>query len=137
MRTAAPAKNVLDVRVEILVEHLERNASGRGNALRARAINARLGYNERTCRALVQEANRAGVLVAADNVGYFIPATAEEVDQAIGRLRSQAFEMLSRAHTLARLAATKFNRPAPKKLQEMTLFDLGLEDDDTTPEEPR
>lgn len=90
------------------VAHLQAHAVGRARALTAKQLGAVLDVSDRALRELAHEATEAGVLVCADNAGYFVPATSTEVDETVGRLRSQAHEMLSRASTLARLAHDRF-----------------------------
>lgn len=93
------------------VAHLQAHAVGRARALTAKHLGAALDVSDRALRELAHEATDAGVLICADNAGYFVPATPAEVDETVGRLRSQAHEMLSRATTLAKLADARF---APK-----------------------
>ncbi len=107
--------------VETFVEYLRRAARGRTEARTAREINAALGFRDRYLRALAHSANAAGILVCADNSGYFVPIDSAEVAQTIGRLRSQAFEMLSRATLLERLAGVSFRKPKPARAPD--LFD--------------
>lgn len=97
------------------VAYLTQAARGRGEAKRARELTGRLGFRDRYLRSLAHEANRAGILVCADNAGYYIPADEAEVGETVGRLRSQAFEMLTRAALLERLAGGRFRKPrAPR-----------------------
>lgn len=94
--------------VNRLIEVLAKSAQGRARALTARQLKDH-GFSDRELRALAHEAATAGVLVCADNAGYFLPASREEVAECIGRLRSQGQEMLARACTLERLAFRQFN----------------------------
>lgn len=103
------------------VAHIHAHAIGRARALTAKQLGAVLDVSDRALRELAHEATEAGVLVCADNAGYFVPATSTEVDETVGRLRSQAHEMLSRASTLTRLAHDRF-MPKPA-----SLFDGGVE----------
>ena len=102
------------------VAHLQAHAVGRARALTAKHLGVALDVSDRALRELAHEATEAGVLICAANAGYFVPATSTEVDETVGRLRSQAHEMLSRASTLARLAHDRF-MPKPT-----SLFDGGV-----------
>lgn len=93
------------------VAHLQSHAVGRAQAWTAKQLSAALDVSDRALRELAHEATEAGILVCADNAGYFVPATSTEVEETVGRLRSQAHEMLTRATTLAKLADARF---APK-----------------------
>lgn len=104
------------VDVEVFVDHLRQHAVGRRRALTARAIRARLGYADRYLRLLAHEATARGLLICADNAGYFVPASEAEVREAVGRLRSQASEMLARAEALERLARERFVAVQPSLL---------------------
>ena len=107
MKPAQPSTD----QVKEFVAYLSRHANGRSNALTARNLTAalKLGANgDRYLRALVHAANDAGHLVVADNCGYFMPAEPSEVDEAIGRLRSQAAEMMERARRIESLSTQKF-----------------------------
>lgn len=101
------------------VAYLQTHAHGKANARTAKALATALDLGDRELRVLAHEATESGVLVCADNAGYFVPATAVEVEETVGRLRSQAHEMLGRASTLAKLASERF---APKAA---SLFDAG------------
>ena len=83
---------------------------GRANAVTARQLAARYGISDRDARALADAAADAGLLVCADNHGYFRPATAAEVDETIGRLASQAARMSRRARIIRALADRAFGR---------------------------
>lgn len=103
------------------VAYLQGCAVGRAHARTAKQLGAVLDVSDRALRELAHEATEAGVLVCADNAGYFVPASPTEVDETVGRLRSQAHEMLSRAQALAKLADARF---APRAA---SLFDAGVE----------
>jgi len=98
--------------VRYFYAHLAQHAQGRANAITARDLSAELtlGPNgDRALRALVHAANDLNLLVVADNAGYFVPASPAEVQEAIGRLRSQATEMLERAKRIESLASKTFS----------------------------
>ncbi len=97
------------------VAHLQSHAVGRAQAWTAKQLSAALDVSDRALRELAHEATEAGVLVCADNAGYFVPATSTEVEETVGRLRSQAHEMLARAGALAKLAHERF-APKPASL---------------------
>ena len=91
--------------------YLTQHAQGRAQAITARDLGAALALGpngDRALRALVHAANELGLLVVADNTGYFVPASPSEVEEAIGRLRSQATEMLERAKRIENLARQTF-----------------------------
>lgn len=62
---------------------------------------------KRRVRLLAEYASKCN-LIAADNDGYYRVASADEVEQTIGRLTSQAHRMLERARTLKALADREF-----------------------------
>lgn len=126
MSTRRPT--VLQIDLDAFVEYLQGNAHGRAHAKTAKAIRAALGFSDRECRAIAHEAARIGVLVCADNAGYFVPASFEEVQEAVIRLKSQAFEMSARARLLERLARATF-APADLGSTQPTLFGV-LEEND-------
>ncbi len=91
--------------------YLSEHARGQANALTARDLAAALDlgrHGDRRLRQLVHAANDAGLLVVADNGGYFIPSSPGEVDEAVGRLRSQAAQMMDRARRIENLAMQHF-----------------------------
>ena len=97
--------------IKVFFAFLEERARGKANALPARDLSAylMLGKNgDRRLRQLVHAANDAGMLVVADNGGYFLPTEPSEVDEAVARLRSQAAEMMERARRIECLASQKF-----------------------------
>lgn len=104
-----------------LVDYLTAAARGKAEAKTARALRDRLGFRDRYLRILVHEANVAGVLICADNAGYYIPQAAADVAETVHRLRSQAFEMLTRAKLLEKLAGERFRAPRPPRAPD--LFD--------------
>jgi len=92
--------------------YLIQHAQGRAQAITARDLGAALALGpngDRALRALVHAANELGLLVVADNAGYFVPTSPAEVEEAIGRLRSQATEMLERARRIESLALKTFS----------------------------
>lgn len=91
---------------------------GRGNAQPAKVLGVRLGTTDRALRVLAHAATERGILICADNAGYFIPTSPDEVTVAIGRLRSQAFEMLTRAKTLERLARERWPPSGPPEVDQ-------------------
>jgi len=100
-----------DVLVRRVFDHLSANARGKGGALPARTISAELelGPNgDRILRAAIHRANEINLLIVADNDGYFVPESMSEVEEAIGRLRSQAAEMMDRARRIEALASQTF-----------------------------
>lgn len=104
-----------------LVEYLSQAARGKAEAKTARELRDRIGFRDRYLRVLVHAANAAGILICADNAGYYIPQAADDVRETVARLRSQAFEMLSRAAMLERLAGARFRKPAAPRAPD--LFD--------------
>lgn len=97
--------------VDKFSDFIHANAHGKANAIPARILAQRLdlGPNgDRKLRALVHAANEKGLLILADNVGYFEPATPEECDESVGRIESQAFEMLERARRIKALVTQNF-----------------------------
>jgi MarR-like DNA-binding transcriptional regulator SgrR of sgrS sRNA len=94
--------------------------TGRANARTARDLAAYLGCTDRRLRQLAHAANEMGILVCADNAGYFLPAARTEVDETIGRLRSQSAEMTTRARRLEELANQRWPKPGAAGL----LFDM-------------
>ncbi len=101
--------------VDRFVGYLQAHARGRLAARTARQIEADLGFNDRKLRALAHQAAEAGILICADNAGYFLPASPEEVEETAGRMESQAKEMLGRVGRIRALAATVF-RHAPEQM---------------------
>lgn len=94
---------------------LSKNAVGVAQAKRATAIKRELGYDDRYVRLLAKTALEHGHLVCTGNAGYFVPANRVECQETIGRLRSQAFEMLDRAKRLEREADDHFDsEPEPR-----------------------
>lgn len=67
--------------------------------------------SRRNLRACAQHASKAGHLVCSGNAGYFVPASAQEAKGTVGRLRSEAHEMLARATRTERLMARTFGNP--------------------------
>lgn len=92
-------------RVSALVRRLPR---GRDHAVTAKALSVD-GFSDRELRALIHEATERGVLVCADNAGYFVPTSRAEVDECVRRLKSQGQEMLARAMRLEKLAHRDFS----------------------------
>lgn len=87
---------------------------GRDQALTARELSARLGLSERhgdrVLRNLAQHATDAGYLVCTSNAGYYRPASADEAQETIGRLRSQAAHMSDRARRMQGLMDRLFGQ---------------------------
>ena len=112
--TAAGTDNsptVTDQQVQDFYAYLKAHATGREHALPARALIAplRLGSNgDRLLRALAHRATEMNLLVCADNSGYFVPLQATEVEEMVGRLRSQAQQMNERARRIESLSAQHF-----------------------------
>lgn len=108
---------------DTLFDWLAHHAVGVARAKRATAIQRELGFNDRYVRLLAKTALEQGHLVCTGNAGYFVPANREECQETIGRLRSQAFEMLDRAKRLEREADDHFDtEPAPQRSR-TPLFD--------------
>lgn len=107
----ANSPHVTDQQVNDFYAHLANVAAGRPNAIPARLLVAtlRLGANgDRVLRALAHRATELGLLLCADNSGYFVPNAPAEVEEMVGRLRSQAAEMNQRAARIESLASTHF-----------------------------
>lgn len=98
-----------------LVDILRAVAVGRQHAKTARQLRAFGFPSDRHLRALVHRATDRGDLICADNAGYFVPASADEAQETIGRLRSQAIHMHCRASRLQALVDQVF---APNLWQE-------------------
>lgn len=101
--------------VQRLYAYLRVNAIGRENAKTAREIGDALELGkhfDRLLRAFKHAANESGLLICADNTGYFIPANRDEASESIGRIRSQGAEMLALARTLEHLADSQFVQTA-------------------------
>ena len=94
--------------------------TGRAHARPARELSQHLSCTDRRLRQLAHAANEIGILVCADNAGYYLPANREEVDETIGRLRSQSSEMTLRARRLEELANQRWPKPDASGL----LFDM-------------
>jgi hypothetical protein len=110
MATLKPAEPSTD-EVKVFYDFLTEHANGQAHAMTARDLAAELMLGksgDRRLRQLVHAANEAGLLVVADNAGYFIPLFPSEVDEAVGRLRSQAAEMMERARLIESLSMSKF-----------------------------
>lgn len=105
-----------DADVSMFVTRLRAHARSRECALTARQLRDRWGYTDRQLRALVQQAAERGHLVVADNHGYFVPVSEAEIREAVGRLRSQAIEMLARARQVEQLATMAFAMPVSDRL---------------------
>jgi len=87
------------------------HAHGKANAITARVLTESLNLGasgDRKLRALVHAANESGLLIVADDHGYFEPDTPEECDESVGRLMSQAAEMLERARRIEALKVQHF-----------------------------
>lgn len=85
---------------------------GRANARTAQQIATAMNIPgrdaDRYLRNLAQHSVQAGLIVCSGNAGYWRPATAKEVYETIGRLRSQGLLMLERARHLQALADVEF-----------------------------
>ena len=98
--------------IQIFVDYLTTHAQGRGNAKTSRHIIAALAlgkHGDRILRALAHAATESGHLICTGNDGYWLPATADEAEETIGRLHSQGQEMLRRAQSLRTLVHQKFH----------------------------
>jgi hypothetical protein len=105
--------------VQSFVEWLRTNAFGRDNAKTAlqvsvalelgRRASGRIVDGDRICRALANAARKSGQPVCSGNNGYWLPASPEEADETIGRLKSQGADMLAVANDLSRAVASQFN----------------------------
>lgn len=96
------------------IEYLRYRADGRANAIPARDLRYLLHLGpsgDRVLRYLAHEANEQGILVCADNSGYFIPTSPADVEETIRRLHSQGEKMIRRARRLEALAARFFADP--------------------------
>jgi hypothetical protein len=104
------APTVLDDDVRAFHAWLKINAKGKACAKTARAIvrSPMLGFDARELRALAHRAIEMGILICADNDGYFVPTKLVEVDANVGRLRVQGIEMMTRAKALDALARQAF-----------------------------
>ena len=94
----------------VFIDYLNRMRCGRANAILARDLKRALGFSDRYCRTLAHEANNLGHLIIADNAGYFMPSSPAEIDECVGRLRSQGHKMLERANRIEKLARRKFEQ---------------------------
>lgn len=99
----------------LVARFVEALAFGRTRARRGKVLAEALGVSDRAVRSLAHDATKAGVLVCADNAGYYV-GTPEEVRETVHRLRSQAFEMLSRASQLERAAGLADRKASPAPL---------------------
>lgn len=98
------------------VAYLRGNARGRDSALTARRLCPVFGLpvtesGMRVFRALVHEAIESGELICTGNTGYYVPSSLDEIRETVGRLRSEAHELLERASATERLARECFRRP--------------------------
>jgi hypothetical protein len=97
--------------VERFYHFVHTHAHGKANAITARNLGEALSLGasgDRKLRALVHAANESGLLIVADDSGYFEPDTPEECDESVGRLKSQAAEMLERARRIEALKVQHF-----------------------------
>lgn len=104
-----PAPNPADV--DRFYQFIHLHAHGKANAITARVLAQSLGLGDngdRKLRALVHAANESGLLIVADDHGYFEPDTPEECDESVGRLMSQAAEMIERARRIEALKVQHF-----------------------------
>jgi hypothetical protein len=98
-------------RADILafVETLRGSARGRRKAITARALAPLVFGNDgaagaaRKFRALAHAATALGHPIGSGNGGYWYCATPNELDETIGRLRSEALHMLVRVSKLEAL----------------------------------
>lgn len=106
--------------VDAFCAYLEQHAQGRENAIFGKHLAVALGLGrnwDRKLRALANAANAKGVLVCTGDRGYFIAASLDEVEETIGRLESQAIDMMKRIKTVRALAARKFPAEHIARLQ--------------------
>lgn len=88
---------------------LSTHAFGRAHAKTARALrDMGCESNDRDLRTLREQAIAEGLLICADDSGYFVPATADEVGATVGRALSQAVKMIRSARRTERLARARF-----------------------------
>lgn len=86
--TARPTKTDL---FEVLEGHI-----GRDRGVTAAALAGRLGCTDRLVRELVTELRLEGVAICGrPETGYFIAATAEELEETCGFLRARAMHSLT------------------------------------------
>lgn len=110
-RARQSAPTITDDQARTLHDYLTLHASGHKQALPARQLISALGLGrngDRELRALAHRAADLGLLICADNAGYFIPADPDEVKSMVARLRSQAAEMNERARRIETLAGAHF-----------------------------
>lgn len=107
--------------VDSFCAYLEQHARGRDHAIFGKHLAVALGLGrnwDRKLRALANAANANGILVCTGDRGYFIAASFDEVEETIGRLESQALDMLKRIKTLRALAARQFSNTAALRRRE-------------------
>lgn len=91
------------------VEALRGGARGAKRAIRARKLaplvfgREHVAGADRKLRALAHGATALGHPIASGNSGYFYATTPDELDEVIGRLRSQAMRELERVRKLESL----------------------------------
>ena len=104
--TKAPKTNPDEVRA--FHAYLALHAQGRANAKTARQVANGMRLPplnaDRRLRAWAHAAADQGLLIVADNSGYFLPGDATEIAEAVGRLRAQGNQMLDRARRIEALA---------------------------------
>lgn len=95
--------------------------NGRAQAIRVRDLAARLNLPERAVRRLVSEAREAGHAICAHpRDGYFLAATADELNETCAFLRSRAMHSLVIESRLRKV-------PLPELLGQMQLpIDAGI-----------
>lgn len=109
--------------VRTFVETLRQGARGRKRAIKASEL-ARQVFGaehahgkDRRLRALAHAATVNGIPIASGNAGYFFATAPEELDEVIGRLRSQAMRELERVRKLESL------RDMLQRAQEGNVYD--------------
>ncbi len=134
--TTDRAPRITADQVKAFFEWLRQNAYGRDNAKKALVVSLALGLGrrvgdkivdgDRVCRALANAARKSGLLVCSGNIGYWLPASAEEAQDTIGRLRSQGADMLTTADLLSRQVARQFNVPRKPRGSSPNQMPLGF-----------
>lgn len=111
MNTRTTPKSPTTDEVIAFYDYLTTHACGRDNAITARDLTNVLELGPegpRKCRQMIHAANEADLLICSGNDGYFIPTSSEEARETVGRLRSEAYEMINRAGILDALIDQHF-----------------------------
>lgn len=116
-RPAAPPRARID-------EFYARVPVGKAAAKSAAQLAAELGLAasqaqatesaKRTIRLLADQAVDAGLLLVADNAGYFVPAEYAEMEEAMARMASQEALMAERRRRVQALADARFHGTTPR-----------------------